>query len=237
MEPCGGTGAAPFWRLDQAHAGAAFSAPAAPTAALFAARSGTMFRLPALAASSPRPLRPWHRAALFGAGLLVLWLALQLAPPAPTPAPTVRPAAAEGRIPARDARPAAGPAEGAPLVTRPERGLFRAGNVIALLLLAGGGVWAVHLRRQRAAGDGPAEAPTLRALDALTLAPGQSVRLVAVGDEVLLLGVAQGGVSLLCRYDAADAPVAPDAPPRPAPLSADFGELLLRAQGRPATHA
>lgn len=195
-----------------------------------------MFRLPSLTAQTRRPLRPWHRAALFGAGLLVLWLALQLAPAAPTPAPEVRSADAAERLPARSEAALAAPAPTSRTVgTRPERSLLRPGNVIALLLLAGGGAWAFHLRRRPAEGEAADAEPVLRSLDALTLAPGQSVRLVAVGDEVLLLGLAQGGVSLLRRYDAADAPVPPDAPA--APAVPDFSELLRHAQVRPSSHA
>ena len=153
----------------------------------------------------------------------MLWLALQLAPSAP-PAAAAEPVPADaaGRLPDRADRPA-GPTT---LATRPERSLLRPGNVIAFLLLAGGGAWAIHLRRRQ---DGPGEAarePALRALDTLTLAPGQSVRLVALGDEVLLLGVAQGGVSLLCRYHADEAPAALS---EPASGPTDFGDLLRRA--------
>lgn len=186
-----------------------------------------MFRLPSLTALSRRPLTPWHRAALFGAGLLVLWLALQLAPSAPAaPPPDVRSAEAAGRIPGRGEAPAASDRVGVP--TRPERGFFRTGNVVALLLLGGGGAWALHLRRQRPEGEAAGREPALQALDALTLAPGQSVRLVSVGDEVLLLGVSQGGISLLRRYDAGEAPETAPAP-APPPAVADFADLLRHA--------
>ena len=198
-----------------------------------------MFRPPALVALSRRPLSPWHRAALFGAGLLVLWLALQLAPDAPAPAPPeARAADVAERLPVRavadrTAAPAA-PRE------RPERGLLSLGNLAALLLLAGGGAWAVFLRRRPAAGGAAGPAPALRSLDALALAPGQSLRLVAVGDEVLLLSLAQGGVSLLRHYAPSEVPVLaldaarPVDAPRPAPPHAPaFADLLRHAQAAP----
>ncbi|MDT0631256.1 flagellar biosynthetic protein FliO [Rubrivirga sp. S365] len=211
-----------------------------------------MFRLPSLPAFSRRPLSPWRRAALFGAGLLVLWLALQLAPGAPAPAPSeARPADVAERLPVRDG---AGPVAAHPAPReRAGRGLLSVGNLAALLLLAGGGAWAVFLRHRPSAGGAEGPAPTLRSLDALALAPGQSLRLVAVGDEVLLLGLAQGGVSLIRHYAAGEAPALAPAPPdadtaalappdatAPAatapPRAPGFADLLRHAQTAPVHH-
>ena len=193
-----------------------------------------MFRLPALSALSRRPLSPWQRAALFGAGLLVLWLALQLAPSPAAAVAEARSAEVAGRLPARGGAARDAAAFGAaPAAARPapppQRGLLSVGNVAAFALLAGGVAWAVVLRRRAPAGGADGPAPALRPLGELALAPGPSLRLVAVGDEVLLVGVAQGGVSLLRRYAADEAPVAPTAAP-----PASFADLLRHAQVGPA---
>ncbi len=187
-----------------------------------------MFRLPSLTPAAHRPLTPWRRAVLFGAGLLVLWLALQLAPSAP-PAPSApsRSALADERLPDR-----AGFATAERLgevATRPSRSLLRPGNVLALLLLVGGGAGALYLRKRRPGTEASDDALPMAPLGSLVLAPGQSLRLVRVGDEVLLLGLAQGGVSLLRRYDADEAPVGLDATEAGAGMP-DFAALLRHVQ-------
>ena len=79
-----------------------------------------------------------------------------------------------------------------------ERGLWTAGRATALLLLAAGGAFAVYLHRRAA----PAAAPTasLEVLETHALGPGQSLRLVACGDEVLLLGVGAEGAQMLRHW-------------------------------------
>ncbi len=169
---------------------------------------------PALAA--PRPLR---RALLFAGGVLLLFLALHLAPAA-------EPAGREVR-------------------------LFSAGNLLALALLAGGGAWALHLRK-RAGGRGSAPA-LFEAVGQMQLAAGQQLRLVRCGGEVLLLGVTAGQITLLRRYpagtfDAATfgagalgagalgAEAEPDLTLGDAPPPPGFADLLRTSLGRP-THA
>ncbi len=192
-----------------------------------------MFR-PSAAPPSPRRLSPWRRAAFFGAGLLALWLALQLAPAGP-PTPPPDPVAASDRLPPVTATTEAGGRLGT-VETRPERGLLRPGNVLAVFILAGGIVLAFVLRRR---GEGrPTAEGVMATLDAHALAPGAEIRLVRVGEEVLLLGLAQGGVSLLRRYRADEAPVPLDAPMIPGPAApssgaAEFAALLRHAQTPP----
>ena len=74
---------------------------------------------------------------------------------------------------------------------------FGAGHLFALALLLGGGVFAVHLRRGARSETALA---LLRPMEALTLAPNQQLRLVACGDDVLLLGVTGSAVTLLKSY-------------------------------------
>jgi flagellar biogenesis protein FliO len=70
--------------------------------------------------------------------------------------------------------------------------------VVALLLLAGAAAGAVALRRRAAAG--PAPDTTLDVLESITIGPAQSLRLVAVGDEVLLLSVGADGARMLRHW-------------------------------------
>lgn len=189
---------------------------------------GTMFRFPFLSSASRRSLSPWHRAALFGAGLVVLWLALQLAPASSPPPATPRSEAASERLPARTAPDGPAAERLTAIPTQPTRSLFRTGNVLAVLLLVAGGAGAVYLRRRRPGTDTPEAAPSMATLGTLPLGPNHTLRLVRIGDEVMLLGLAQGGVSLLQRYDADEAPVAIDAPVSAPAL--DFEALLQRFQ-------
>ncbi len=76
---------------------------------------------------------------------------------------------------------------------------------IVALLLGGGAWWAVRLKRQRDDGTLAADsASSLRTLGNLTLAPGQTVHLVAVGPDVLVVGQNAGGLTTLARYSKAD---------------------------------
>ena len=69
------------------------------------------------------------------------------------------------------------------------------GRVLALLLLAGGGggAWLLHRRSAPAA----ARSSALDVIETQTLGPGQSLRLVACGDDVLLLSASSEGIRLL----------------------------------------
>ena len=152
-----------------------------------------MFRFPHRAASAAAsPERTRHllrRAALFGAGLLLLWVALQLAPkraPTPTSVPLAETATADDGVVVRS-RPASMPT------------LFSAGNIAVFVLLLGGAGFAFFLRH-RAKEDGPAGL-SLESMGQMSLAPNQQLRLVRCSNDVLLLGVTSGQITLLKAYD------------------------------------
>ena len=153
-----------------------------------------MFRFPQQAASrAATPDRTRHllrRAVLFGIGLILLWVALQLAPkraPAPEALPVAEVSDADDGVAFRS-RPAS-----------PSPTLFSAGNIVAFILLAGGAGTAFFLRRR--AKEGGSTGMLLQTLGQMSLAPNQQLRLVRCGDDVLLLGVTSGQITLLKRYD------------------------------------
>ena len=114
----------------------------------------------------------------------------------------------------------------APSAPPPPPSAWTAGRFVALLLLAAGGGVAAWLHRKRSGGvEAPASA--LETLETHALTGGHSLRLVACGGEVLLLGVGAEGARVLrawprAAFDA-DRPapfadvLAEHAPPRPAP--------------------
>ncbi|MEO0557630.1 MAG: flagellar biosynthetic protein FliO [Bacteroidota bacterium] len=84
--------------------------------------------------------------------------------------------------------------------------VWTGGRVLAILFLLTGGGIAFWLHR-RAGGRIVSNGSTLQVLETHTLGPGQSLRLVACGEEVLLLSVASDGATLLrhwprARFDA-----------------------------------
>lgn len=152
-----------------------------------------------------------NRALLFGCALVLLFVAVRLAPTSgPVTAPAYEDAA--GTVAAKIDTPRSH-----------EPSLFSPGYLLAIALLAGGGWWAIHLRKTRASGE--TDQP-LTAMSALPLGPNASARLVRCGDEVLLLGIGGGSVTLLKTYPAtafADAPASSPALPGMA-----FADLLQR---------
>ncbi|NBC00485.1 MAG: hypothetical protein GVY15_06460 [Bacteroidetes bacterium] len=169
--------------------------------------------LSSLATFRPDQRRDVLRRVLYlGAGLFFLWCAVYLFP-TDAPAPSEEPAV----VVDENASPEAG------FIARTAEGpaLWTPGNAIALLLLLGGGAWALYLQRRQA--EGAEEGTTLEALETLQLAPNQEVRLVRCGPEVLVLGVTSGEITCLTTYPAealpataqADASAATAPPPAP----------------------
>ena len=179
------------------------------------------------------PRKPLRRALWLACALVALWLAMQFVPTAtpaapPSPAATAPAGADAGTVVHRST------------AFRAERQGFPFGYVAAAALLIGGGVFALKMR-QRAAGEGR-PGPALTSMGTLTLAPGQTLHLVACGADVLLVGQSGTGVNVLATYGRADfearpAPlqlaarvVAPEAPPTPAvppaPSQPSFADML-----------
>ncbi|NBB87112.1 MAG: hypothetical protein GVY12_12970 [Bacteroidetes bacterium] len=204
--------------------------------------------LSSLAASSPDRRRDVLRRVLYlVAGLFFLWCAVYLFP-TDAPGPSEEPAAVVDENASPDAGFIARTAEGPALWTP--------GNAIALLLLLGGGAWALYLQRRQA--EDAEGGTTLEALETLRLAANQEVRLVRCGSDVLVLGVTSGQITCLSTYPAealsaaahADTPAAEAPTPSPetepkaasaAPLAGDgataaatpnFATLLERMAGQ-----
>lgn len=97
--------------------------------------------------------------------------------------------------------------------------VFTWGNMMVLLLLGGGGAYALYLRQQ---GENTASTAPFRPLGQLALGQSQNLRLVACGEEVLLLGVTDDEVTLLKTYppDAFEHLESSDETANPLPTSA-----------------
>ena len=198
-----------------------------------------MFRFPQAADSRPAmPDRTRHllrRAGLFGAGLILLWVALQVAPPRasePPSNPLTETVEADDGVAVRS------------LSSTPR--LFTFGNLLVVLLLAGGGGAAIFLRRRSRVQGGPAI--PLQALGQMSLAPNQQLRLIRCGDDVLLLGVTAGQITLLKTYRPEELETAEALAPavreasthaassaRPAAASSSFARLLHEQVGMSLT--
>ena len=151
------------------------------------------------------------RAVIFGVGLLLLFAAVSLMPE-PSAEITTDNAGA--------------------VAQSPPTSNFRPGYLLAFLLLAGGAAYAVVLRRKTQVS--PTEGPLVTLAD-IPLTQDQRLRLVRCRDEVLLLGITSGGISVLRSYPAAEfesdgeatLPAVPGATVSPA-----FSDLLRQAAGR-----
>jgi flagellar biogenesis protein FliO len=150
------------------------------------------------------------RAGFFAAGLVLLWLAVELMATPGTSAPVVH-ETDEGGVAFRTAQrePAVKP-----------------GMLVAVFILIGGVVLAIVMRKKSAAG-----APTgpLSTLADMPITADQRLRLIRCGEDVLLVGITAGGVTVLEKYraDAFDQSSKPDDSISPA-----FADLLREAAGR-----
>ncbi len=169
---------------------------------------------------SPRRLA-WY--ALYALGALVaLWVLVQAAALVPS---------AEGAESADGATPEA-PASSS-VSSDAGIDLFTWGNLSALLVLVGGGGYALYVRRRVSSGEASA---ALRPIGQLALGQSQHLRLVACGDEVLLVGATEETIELLKTYpreafdesvlDAAEGGTAPPGGGGPPPQSAHFADVL-----------
>lgn len=174
-----------------------------------------------------------RRAALFGAALIMLWVAAQLAPSTSSGEPAL------GTFET---------AEADIVKTAAERGqpfnLYKPGNLIALALLLGGIGTAWYLRRRSKL---PTNTPApIQTVAELSLSQNQQLRLISCGGEILLLGVTAGQITLLKsfpeevfstehRQDEVSVTEVPNMPqpgsPPPVP-NGTFSQLLRQEVGR-----
>lgn len=110
---------------------------------------------------------------------------------------------------------------------RADNTLFGSGYALVWVLLAAGGGLAWYLRKRNPAQQG--QAAPMQSLGEMALAPNQQLKLVTVGDDVLLLGVTAGQITLLKEYDrAAFAEVAPQ---QSLATQASFASVLQHMTG------
>ncbi len=150
-----------------------------------------MFRYPASPQAEHSGLQhnPFlKRAALFGGALLLLLVAFQLLPSTP-PDPAQLYSDTSGTVVTKP-----GVTEQSPRTS----GGFRPGYFVAIALLAGGGAFAWYLRKRT--GVAFQTRIPLRTVGAMQMAPGQQLRLVACGEEVLLLGITSSQITLLKTF-------------------------------------
>ena len=180
-------------------------------------RSSPLDRLRARFDALPLDRAPLRRAGVLTALLVVLLVAGKMLSPRPT-------TAAERH----DVRPATEEVSAPPSA-------WTGGRVLAILfLLAGGGVaYGLHRRSPARAS---ATGSTLEVLETHPLGPGQSLRLVACGDEVMLLSVTAEGAALLRHWPRAAlaSPTAASAP-APAAPSISFADALAERATDPET--
>lgn len=159
------------------------------------------------------------RAFLFGAGLLLLWVSLQLLPSRTAPEQPPVYSDEAGTV-------ASGTQKTPPSGTL---NLFAPGNLVAILLLGGGVALAVHLRRRSRTGDAPT---AITPLGEYGIGPNQSLRLVECANEVLLIGVTSGQVTLLRSYTADQFDVdCPEEGAKPS-MGTHFADVLHRYAGQ-----
>jgi len=103
--------------------------------------------------------------------------------------------------------------------------LLRMILVLALVLAAIYGLYALLKRR---GGRTPAEDPFVRVLGSVSLSPGRFAQVVAVGSRAWLVGVGEGGISLLAELDDRELieAMVKRAEENPQPAKADFATIL-----------
>lgn len=138
----------------------------------------------------------------FVGGLFLLWLIVWLLPSSAPP-------------------PVSSDAAGTVATASSTDSLLTPGRVLVLLLLAGGIGWAVYLRSRSDAP--PSQAPLMHVVGRLALNPDQQLALVRCQDDVLLLGVSPGEITVLRTYGDGDFP--DDADRLPAPAAADTSSV------------
>lgn len=167
---------------------------------------------PKPSSAPPRDARVFlKRAVFFGLGLLLLFAAVSLMPSSSAEITTDNAGA---------------------VAQSPPSSSFRPGYLFAFLLLAGGAAYAIVLRKKT---QGPTASGPMVTISDIPISQDQRLRLVRCQDEVLLLGITSGGISVLRSYPASefdsDAPSSPPSAPATAVTPA-FSDLLRQAASR-----
>ena len=172
------------------------------------------------------------RAGLFAAGLALLWVALQLVPSSKVP---------DGpQVYTDDSGAVASNRPVTPRRSGPNMSGW--GNFAALLLLGGGGAFAVYLHK-RSKNARPSSS-AIESIGELAIGQNQQLRLIKCGEEVLLLGVTSGQINLLRTYEGdafasfEETEAAEDVrryPAAPAFQNTAFADVLRQYAGRYAT--
>ena len=126
---------------------------------------------------------------LFGAGLIFLWVAVELIPVPTRPDPA--------SVVVDDAGAVATSISGLDIEAREPR-LFTYGNLAAIMLLAGGIAVAVFLHRRYIGKE--TSGSILQSVTKLSLGPNQQLRLVICGDDIHLLGITSSQITVLKTY-------------------------------------
>lgn len=167
--------------------------------------------------------RPLRRALFLAAALLLLWLGTQyLSPATPPPSVTAADAAVEGETEMPRLRSSSSS--------------FRPGYVLAVVLLAGGGAFALYLRKKT--GAAATGKDLLQPLARIPLGPGQQLHLVSCGDDVLLLGATGSQITLLKTMpgESAETIQSTETEPEPEPSARGYRHRsVVGSQPAPAT--
>lgn len=167
--------------------------------------------------AAPSARASLRRAMVLSVLLVVVWSALALLPE-PTDPAAVEGTAQRTELPLSTSDPdgtaaiGSGAAASGRSVSGPDNAfqLVRPGYLFVVLFLAAAGLGALWLRKRQTPGSPIGE---LRPVGRLSLGPQQQLQLVRVGDEVLLLGTAPQGVTLIKAYPASQFPAAAPAGP------------------------
>lgn len=119
--------------------------------------------------------------------MVALWFGTQAAAMQPTASPSESPSTDSTTVASPNASGGASSID-----------LFTWGNLATVLLLVGGGAYALYLRQQY--GNATGSTSLFQPLGQMTLGQSKHLRLVECGGEVLLLGVTNDGITLLKTY-------------------------------------
>ncbi|NNE69662.1 MAG: flagellar biosynthetic protein FliO [Rhodothermales bacterium] len=153
--------------------------------------------------AAPTPRDSLRRALLLSGLLVIVWTAIAFLPDPEPPAESatnpvelaVQPATTEAAD--MESQEAAG--TGSTFVLPESPSLFGPGYLLVLVILGIAGTWALWLKGRR---DTDSPSSRLTEIGRFRLGPQQQIQLVRCAEEVLVLGVSNGGINLLKAYPA-----------------------------------